>query len=244
MYCSRTCSHKGQPTNRSPWAKGKSKETDPRLARISEHVKDLYRRDPTRMSGPKHPHFGKPQSEAARQALQKANRGRPATPAAREALKLGQDYFRGKKAATDPVLAARSAKVAAAQRGKPNPAHSEWAKRYYAEHPEKHPNHICAQKGHETGLERTMREAMSAAGLSFQCQYRIGRYWVDFAFPATRLAIEVDGAWWHDAAKDNRRDAEITAMGWSVVRFSELLVQSDAQACVQRIIQLLSTRSL
>jgi very-short-patch-repair endonuclease len=92
---------------------------------------------------------------------------------------------------------------------------------YYEQNPEKHPNKILSAKGHETGIEREMRKALSALNVPFQPQLRIGRYFVDFAIPSKMIAIEVDGAYWHkDAAKDQRREADITARGWRVLRFS------------------------
>lgn len=52
-------------------------------------------------------------------------------------------------------------------------------------------------------------------------QYPVGRYFVDFANPIAKVAIECDGAEWHnDKAKDAARDAELEAMGWTVYRIS------------------------
>jgi very-short-patch-repair endonuclease len=46
----------------------------------------------------------------------------------------------------------------------------------------------------------------------------------DFAWPASRLIVEVDGYRYHSSkqarARDARRDRELTARGWRPVRFT------------------------
>lgn len=50
-------------------------------------------------------------------------------------------------------------------------------------------------------------------------QYPVGRFFVDFANPVARVAIECDGAAYHtDKAKDAARDADLERMGWVVYR--------------------------
>ena len=164
---------------------------------------------------------------------------KPLNESQREGLKLGQAYFRGKKASEYPTLARKIEAIAASRRGKPNPEHAERLRRYYAEHPEKHVCYLVGQKGHETGIERAMRMALTDAGIAFAPQYHIGRYWVDFAIPSHHLAVEVDGAYWHDAERDAVRDSNLTAMGWSVVRFSEAQVNANVSDCVAAICRLL-----
>jgi hypothetical protein len=52
-------------------------------------------------------------------------------------------------------------------------------------------------------------------------QYPVGRYFVDFANPAAKVAIECDGKRWHtDRERDASRQAEIEAMGWVVYRIT------------------------
>ncbi len=57
-------------------------------------------------------------------------------------------------------------------------------------------------------------------GLSMYPQFPVGRYFVDFGDPALRLAIECDGAAFHDKEKDAARDADMLEMGWKVFRFT------------------------
>jgi hypothetical protein len=52
-------------------------------------------------------------------------------------------------------------------------------------------------------------------------QYPVGRYFVDFANPAAKVAIECDGKRWHtDKERDAQRQGEIEALGWVVYRIS------------------------
>lgn len=55
-------------------------------------------------------------------------------------------------------------------------------------------------------------------------QHPVGRYRLDFAWPAHKVALEVDG-WFHRngeaQAKDEARDAVLTAAGWTIVRMSD-----------------------
>jgi len=48
--------------------------------------------------------------------------------------------------------------------------------------------------------------------------YRVGRLFVDIAFPQRRIAIEIDGMPWHlNKAKDRRRNRRIRRLGWPSV---------------------------
>lgn len=54
--------------------------------------------------------------------------------------------------------------------------------------------------------------------------YRVGGYEVDLAFPAHRIAIEIDGWAWHSDAERFRRDRQrqnaLVLAGWTVLRFT------------------------
>lgn len=74
----------------------------------------------------------------------------------------------------------------------------------------------------ETTPERLVREALDAANLDYQREWRVGRYSLDFAVLSVLLNIEVDGDYWHsDPAKDQRRDETLKAFGWTTLRLSE-----------------------
>jgi very-short-patch-repair endonuclease len=54
--------------------------------------------------------------------------------------------------------------------------------------------------------------------------YPFGRYRIDLAFPAARMAIEVDGWAWHvDAERfraDRRKGNAIIRAGWDLLRYT------------------------
>lgn len=71
-----------------------------------------------------------------------------------------------------------------------------------------------------TPIERLLWSDIRALDAVLYPQYPVGRYFVDFANPAAKVAVECDGAAWHtDKAKDAARDADLAAMGWTVYRF-------------------------
>lgn len=78
-----------------------------------------------------------------------------------------------------------------------------------------------------TSLEQKMNKMLGTMRLPFpyMAQYPLGPYRADFAIPAIKLAVEVDGQKWHETpeaiAKDKKRDAELAYYGWTVARFGE-----------------------
>lgn len=70
-------------------------------------------------------------------------------------------------------------------------------------------------------LVRMLRES-GAAG--WHCNLPVAGYLIDIAFPAARVAIEVDGWAWHmDAERthaDKRRQNALARRGWMVLRYS------------------------
>lgn len=67
-------------------------------------------------------------------------------------------------------------------------------------------------------------------------QYEIGKYRVDFAHPLTKVAIELDGLIAHGTteqiANDRRRQREIEALGWKVIRFGGKEIYHNVQQCI------------
>lgn len=71
-------------------------------------------------------------------------------------------------------------------------------------------------------LETKMLEALEARGIKVARQYSIGKYFVDFALPDLKIAVEVDGGNWHRTDRKRRQDEEkssyLKSTGWLVVR--------------------------
>ncbi len=91
-----------------------------------------------------------------------------------------------------------------------------------------------AQTPTEEALWRELRGGK--LGAVVRRQYVVGRYIADFAVPARRLVIEVDGAY-HATRRgaDARRDRELGRRGWRMLRLPAELVARDAAEAVRRV---------
>lgn len=69
-----------------------------------------------------------------------------------------------------------------------------------------------------TPIEARTWSDIRCAGLPFFPQIPALSYFLDFADPFKRIAIECDGKQWHNAEKDAKRDARLRADGWTVYR--------------------------
>ncbi len=69
---------------------------------------------------------------------------------------------------------------------------------------------------------------------------------VDFAWPAHRLIVEVDGYAYHRGRRqfedDRRRDTELQKAGWRVIRVTHRRVVNDAESLISDIRAFLTTR--
>ena len=72
-----------------------------------------------------------------------------------------------------------------------------------------------------TPIESWLWHDIRAVDLVLYPQYPVGGFFVDFANPKAKVAIECDGAEFHkDKDKDAMRDAKLRQLGWSVYRIS------------------------
>jgi hypothetical protein len=67
-------------------------------------------------------------------------------------------------------------------------------------------------------------------------QYKFGSYRLDFAIPDIKFAIEIDGLAYHNGQdsfmRDRKRQRDLEADGWRVIRFAAKEVMNDAWQCV------------
>jgi DNA mismatch endonuclease (patch repair protein) len=120
-------------------------------------------------------------------------------------------------------------------------------------------------RARDTGPELLLRRALFALGVrGWRCHRANLPGKPDLAFGRSRLAVFVDGAFWHghpsrywqgrsgpywdakiarNQARDRRVDAELTAQGWSVLRLWDFEVDEDPAAAAQRVKDLLDARS-
>lgn len=112
-------------------------------------------------------------------------------------------------------------------------------------------------KAGNTAPELLLRKALIASGVR---GYRLHRKDIvgkpDLAFIGKRVAIFVDGAWWHghpskwwkgrsgqywdkkietNVARDARVDEQLQSLGWTVLRFWDFEVTKETGACVERV---------
>lgn len=94
-----------------------------------------------------------------------------------------------------------------------------------------------------TPLERDVARLLAEVGAVFVREHAIyvdGRvFYADFAFPAFRVAVEVDGRRWHSDARSFERDREkhnaLTLAGWKVLCVTERQVRTDPAGVRERV---------
>ncbi len=94
-------------------------------------------------------------------------------------------------------------------------------------------------------IEVALYDAMRKEGLSPNPQFRIEAYYVDFAFPDIKLAIEADGAAYHSddrKERDRKRDGFLWSRGWTVKRFHGTTIHNRAENCAFVIKREVETR--
>lgn len=69
-----------------------------------------------------------------------------------------------------------------------------------------------------TPIESAAWGEIRGDGIALWPQLPVGPFFVDFGNPVTRVALECDGAAYHDPVKDAKRDAHLGRMGWTVYR--------------------------
>jgi len=96
------------------------------------------------------------------------------------------------------------------------------------------------QQDRVSGAEKRFCTDMLAAGLQFETQARIGRWTVDAVFEREMLAVEFDGEYWHSLPKsierDAKKDADLSARGYVVLRIPERLHINNPKAAVQMVV--------
>lgn len=54
--------------------------------------------------------------------------------------------------------------------------------------------------------------------LPFYPQFPVGKFFVDFADPVKKIAVELDGKMYHEKGRDTERDEKLWDLGWRVFR--------------------------
>jgi DNA mismatch endonuclease, patch repair protein len=112
-------------------------------------------------------------------------------------------------------------------------------------------------RGRDTEPELTIRRILFAEGIRYRVNHRCEGIRVDIVVPRARLAIFIDGCFWHgcplhavrpktnavfwerklgtNTARDRRQTDALTKAGWTVLRFWEHEVEQDPHSIVDSI---------
>lgn len=121
-------------------------------------------------------------------------------------------------------------------------------------------------RGKNTRPELMLRKRMFAAGLRYRLDYRIGRYRADIAFPTKKVAIMVDGCFWHccpkcfrmprsnvgywrkkfreNRARDRRAGRMLVKNGWKLMRFWEHFIKERPNDVIAAVVRLREKRNV
>jgi len=111
---------------------------------------------------------------------------------------------------------------------------------------------------HDTRPEMILRKALWSCGIRYRLRYKLTGS-PDLVIVGLRLAIFVDGCFWHrcpihyrapksnldywlpkidrNTKRDQRVNAELAETGWSVLRLWEHEVRNDSAAAVERVVE-------
>jgi len=131
--------------------------------------------------------------------------------------------------------------------------------------PEQRRLNMSRIRGSNTKPEKLLRSALHAEGLRFRVHRRDLPGCPDIVFPRARLAVFVDGCFWHGCPehavkpktnaefwaeklrRNKQRDRDVARtleqQGWGVVRFWEHDVKRDIAAAVRTVAQRLADRN-
>lgn len=120
---------------------------------------------------------------------------------------------------------------------------------------------MASVRSRNTGPEVELRKALYARGVrGWRCNYRRVPGRPDVAWPARRVAVFVDGAFWHghpsrhkpgrsgeywdrkieqNVERDRRVDKELRESGWEVLRVWDFEIRKDLETTVARVIDML-----
>jgi DNA mismatch endonuclease (patch repair protein) len=130
--------------------------------------------------------------------------------------------------------------------------------------PEQRRRIMTAVRNADTGPELQLRRALHAAGVrGWRCHYKRAHGKPDIAWPSLRVAVFVDGAFWHghpsrhkigrsgsywdekiarNVERDRQTDAALQKDGWIVVRAWDFEIARELPLVVERVKRALRDR--
>ena len=79
-------------------------------------------------------------------------------------------------------------------------------------------------------------------GYKFVREMPVASYFADFACKRRNLIVELDGSQHLDCLKDDVRDAHLNGLGWSVLRFQNVMIFEDRSVLLDTIVEVLEGR--
>lgn len=102
-------------------------------------------------------------------------------------------------------------------------------------------NHRPATRGRSRApspLEKAVFRQLAESGCKFEQERSVGPFWVDFAIPSLRLAIEAQGRTYHRhpsrQARDRAKRAALEKIGWKVVNVYFPDPEGQVQVALER----------
>ena len=95
----------------------------------------------------------------------------------------------------------------------------------------------------EQALWKRLRNGRT--GFKFRRQHPIGAYVVDFCCTSSGVCVELDGEGHETYSKeqDRLRDAELSEMGFQVLRFKNYEFALEEEACIRKIVSVCQLRA-
>lgn len=109
-----------------------------------------------------------------------------------------------------------------------------------------------------TRPERALRKALWQRGCRYRIQHKVDGVRIDIAFPRPKVAVFVDGCFWHgcpthyreppsnqtywakkllsNKSRDERNRVQLEALGWTVIRVWECEIDTAAWAAAERVL--------
>ncbi|CAM5659614.1 DNA mismatch repair protein Vsr OS=Streptomyces aurantiogriseus OX=66870 GN=GCM10010251_66420 PE=3 SV=1 [Streptomyces aurantiogriseus] len=122
---------------------------------------------------------------------------------------------------------------------------------------------MSRQASKNTGVELAVRRLLHAAGLRYRVEFPVPgmpRRRIDVAFPRAKVAVLIDGCFWHgcpqhathpkanadwwrskldrNMARDRETTEHLVAQGWTVLRFWEHVPPDEVAAAVRAAVDL------
>ena len=115
-------------------------------------------------------------------------------------------------------------------------------------------------RGKDTGPEKAVAAGLASLGLEWESHVRALPGRPDFVFAAARVAVFVDGDFWHGwrfpqwrdklsekweekieatRRRDARKRRKLRRMGWTVVRLWEHQIERDMSSCLEKVLSAL-----